>query len=324
MGTLTATAEKPVARDEWVERFRNFLVAEKNASALTLRNYLHALREFHRWHTGDSQKPCDWAALDPLVFRRYLMQLTERKMGRATIFLRMSALRSFYRYLYRHELVTSNPLADVTLPKRTRALPRYLTVEQVAQLLKAPLATPEKKSDDAKERARAQQIALRDTAILEMLYSTGVRVHELAQLNIADVDFIGEIARVRGKGKKERLVPVGTPAIKAIRRYLEARGDSPTSGKTTPLYINACGGGRLTPRAVQMILKKYLLATGLPADITPHKLRHSFATHLLDAGADLRSVQELLGHSKLATTQIYTHVTAERLKKVYDAAHPRA
>jgi tyrosine recombinase XerC len=324
MGIETATVEKPAARDEWVQRFRNFLVAEKNASSLTLRNYLHALREFHLWHTGDAAKPCDWAALEPLVFRRYLMQLTEKKLGRATIFLRMSALRSFYRFLHRHELVKSNPLADVTLPKRERPLPRYLTVEQVAQLLKAPLVAPEKKSATARERARARQIALRDAAILEMLYSTGVRVHELAQLNIADVDFIGEIARVRGKGKKERLVPVGSPAIKAMRQYLEARGESPTSGKHTPLFINAVGGERLTARSVQMLLKKYLLAAGLPADITPHKLRHSFATHLLDAGADLRSVQELLGHAKLATTQIYTHVTAERLKKVYDAAHPRA
>jgi len=324
VGTQTATIEAPAARDEWAERFRNDLVAEKDASALTIRNYLHALRRFHAWHTGDAAKPCAWASLEPLVFRRYLMQLTEEKMGRSTIFLRMSALRSFYRFLYKHELVTSNPLSDVSLPKRARPLPRYLTVEQVAQLLKAPLAVPEDKDATAKKRARAKQIALRDAAILEMLYSTGIRLHELAQLNIADVDFIGEIARVRGKGKKERLVPVGSPAIKAMRRYLESRGESPASGKNAPLFINARDGERLSPRSVQLLLKKYLLATGLPADITPHKLRHSFATHLLDAGADLRSVQELLGHAKLATTQIYTHVTAERLKKVYDAAHPRA
>lgn len=324
MGTQTATLEAPSACDEWVKRFCNYLVAEKNASPLSLRNYLHALRAFQRWHAGSAATACDWAALQPMVFRRYLMQLTEQKMGRSTIFLRMSALRSFYRYLQRQELVGANPLADLPLPKRVRPLPRFLTVQQVTQLLRAPLSVVEDKNATAKERARAEQIALRDAAILEMLYSTGLRIHELTQLNIADVDFIGEIARVRGKGKKQRLVPVGAPALKAMRRYLQARGVSPTSEGNTPIYVNARDGRRLTPRAVQMLLKKYLLAAGLPADITPHQLRHSFATHLLEAGADLRSVQELLGHANLSTTQVYTHVTAERLKKVYDAAHPRA
>jgi tyrosine recombinase XerC len=324
VGTQTATVDTEPARDEWVEEFRDYLVAERNASALTLRNYLHALRAFHVWHTGDAAKPCLWGDLEPLVFRRYLMELTERKCQRATIFLRMSALRSFYRYLYRHGKVSGNPLADVKLPKRTRPLPRFLTVAQVGELLKAPLAALKDPPDEPRERAKAQQAALRDCAILEFLYSTGVRVHELAQLNIGDVEFIGEIARVRGKGKKERLVPIGSPAIKALRTYLTARGESPTSRGNTPLFVNVRDGGRLSPRAVQMLLKKYLIATGLPADITPHKLRHSFATHLLDAGADLRSVQELLGHANISTTQIYTHVTAERLKKVYEQAHPRA
>lgn len=296
--------------DSLVDEFLGYLEAERNASALTIRNYGADLASFRAWFSEKFKHACEWGRIDSFHVRGYLVYLTERKYDRATIHLKLSALRSFFRWLVRTERVKQNPLVGLTLPKKSRRLPKFLTIHQIEALLNAPLADKDPKS------ARA---VWRDKAILETLYSGGLRIQELVQLNDDDVDLLGEIVRVRGKGKKERLSPLGGPAVDTLRHYLKLRGRSSRG----PLFVNKFGG-RMTARSVQRMLKKYLIAANLDPSLTPHKLRHSFATHMLDAGADLRSVQELLGHANLSTTQIYTHVTPERLKKVYEKAHPRA
>lgn len=294
-----------------MEAFLTYLRAERSASDLTVRNYRDGLNAFCDWLQQRANRKCDWARVDTFQMRAYLMHLTERRYDRATILLKMAALRSFYRWLLRTERIKHNPLIGLTLPKKIRKLPKFLTVQQVEALLAAPLADKDPRHAFA---------VWRDKAILEVLYSSGIRVHELVGLNDDDVDLLGEVLRVRGKGRKERLAPLGLPAVDALRRYLELRARTARG----PLFVNQEDGGRLTARSVQRILKKYLIAANLDPSLTPHKLRHSFATHMLDAGADLRSVQELLGHANLSTTQIYTHITPERLKKVYEKAHPRA
>jgi integrase/recombinase XerC len=247
----------------------------------------------------------------------------------------MSALRSFFRWLVRQEKIKHNPVVGLTLPKKHRKLPKFLTIQQIEALLNAPLAETARRARRSRPTGvvgRAEPpgqpqsggnnlAAWRDKAILEVLYSAGLRIHELVGLNDNDVDLLGEVVRVRGKGKKERLAPLGAPAVETVQKYLELRGRGGPLGR--PLFTNRFGG-RMTARSVQRMLKKYLMQVGLDPSLTPHKLRHSFATHMLDAGADLRSVQELLGHANLSTTQIYTHITPERLKKVYEKAHPRA
>jgi integrase/recombinase XerC len=288
--------QKTRARDKLVEDFLDYLRAERDASPLTLRNYSTDLAAFRTWLAGR----CDWMRVDAFHLRGYLVHLSERKYDRPTIHLKMSALRSFFRWLVRSERIKNNPVVGLTLPKKHRKLPKFLTIQQVEVLLKAPEN-------------------IRDKAILETLYSAGLRLHELTGLNDDDLDVLGEVVRIRGTGKKERLAPLGGPAVETLQKYLAHRQRSARG----PLFVNRFGS-RLTPRSVQRMLKKYLLAVGLDPSLTPHKLRHSFATHMLDAGADLRAVQELLGHANLSTTQIYTHITPERLKKVYEKAHPRA
>jgi integrase/recombinase XerC len=313
--------------DALTEEFLNYLRVERNVSTLTLRNYSADIAAFYTWFGEKYRQECDWRRIDPFHLRGYLVYLNQRKFDRATIHLKMSALRSLFKWLVRTERVKQNPLAGLTLPKLTRKLPRFLTIQQVEALLDAPLqlggsrsgATAGQRNGLAGARPSNDFSAWRDKAILETLYSTGMRIHELVQLNDDDVDVLGEVVRVRGKGKKERLSTLGGPAIDTLRKYLEVRARS-TSG---PLFVNKFGN-RLTARSIQRMLKKYLVAAGLDPSLTPHKLRHSFATHMLDAGADLRGVQELLGHANLSTTQIYTHITPERLKKVYEKAHPRA
>jgi integrase/recombinase XerC len=295
--------------DALTEEFLNYLLVERNVSTLTIRNYSADIVAFATWFGEKYQLECDWRRVDPFHLRGYLVHLNERKFDRATIHLKMSALRSLFKWLVRTERVKQNPLVGLTLPKKTRKLPKFLTIQQVEALLEAPL----------KGKAKDGLSAWRDKAILETLYSAGMRIHELVQLNDDDMDVLGEVVRVRGKGKKERLAALGGPAIDALQKYLQLRARS-TRG---PLFVNKFGD-RLTARSIQRMLKKYLIAAGLDPSLTPHKLRHSFATHMLDAGADLRSVQELLGHANLSTTQIYTHITPERLKKVYEKAHPRA
>jgi site-specific recombinase XerD len=288
--------------------FFDFQATEKDASPRTLANYRDALASYRKWR-GD--RFADWRQEEADDFRDYLFALMKEGFKRATIRLRFAALRSFYKFLVLRRGLARSPVAEVQLPKPERGLPVVLTITQIDELLGMPLHSPPDKKSPA-------WLPLRDAAILELFYSCGLRISELLALDVKHLDFIGESVRVMGKGSKERIVPVGGPAINAIQRYRQEA--AVTSG---PLFLST-RGRRITQQAVDQLLKKYLKRSSIPFAISPHKLRHSFATHLLDAGADLRSVQALLGHASLSTTQIYTHVTKERLKQAYDTAHPRA
>ena len=289
------------------EDFFTFMHVEKNVSPRTLINYRHALETFRARHVGFT----NWEALTADDFRRYLFMQMKAELGRATIRLHFAAMRSFFRWLGRRRQWEKNPLLDVQLPKAEKKLPVTLTVTQVETLLALPLNTPKEKQSPAWAPER-------DVAILELFYSTGIRLSELRGLDVDDVDSLGETLRVLGKGRKERVCPIGEPALKAIQVYRAKAGVHEGS------LFRSKVGGRLSAQALAAIVEKYWKLSGLPIQVTPHKFRHSFATHLLNNGADLRSVQTLLGHASLSTTQIYTHVTTERMKKVYDEAHPRA
>jgi integrase/recombinase XerC/integrase/recombinase XerD len=240
-----------------------------------------------------------------------MLELMKADMARASVRLRFAALRSFYVFLHMRGEIQKNTLLEVQLPKPEKRLPKFMTTSQVGTLLDTP-------AKSEKSRQAPTWMAARDAAILELFYSTGMRLSELVGLDVKDVDPIGETVRVFGKGARERICPVGGPALEAISHYRHA-----ARVETGPLFLNKLRR-RISARAVDSLLKLRLRQAGLPADLSPHKLRHSFATHLLDNGADLRSVQTLLGHASLSTTQIYTHVTVERLKAAYLAAHPRA
>jgi site-specific recombinase XerD len=294
-------------RDELAADFLQFMEVERNSSPRTLENYRHALDTFRTKHRGF----ISWDALTADDFRRYLFEQMKMELGRATIRLHFAAMRSFFKFLTRRKGWTKNPLLEVQLPKQEKQLPVTLTVAQVEAMLDLPLKTP-------KEKQAPVWAPERDAAILEMFYSTGVRISELAGMNVDDVDVYTETVRVLGKGRKERLCPVGSHALTALQRYRSKAGVH-----EGPLFRSKVNR-RMTTQAIGDIVKKYCRLSGLPVNVTPHKFRHSFATHLLDNGADLRSVQELLGHASLSTTQIYTHVTTERMKQVYDGAHPRA
>ena len=287
--------------------FLSHLEDGKNYSLQTLRAYRQALENFHAF-----RPLLKWNEATPDDFRAYLLELMKLGKSRATIRLSFAALRSFYNHLTEQNIVSSNVLKLVSLPKLEKSLPQFLTIPQVSTLLDQP-ARREKKSKQA-----PAWMAARDTAILELFYSSGLRLAELAGLDVRDLDPIGETIRVMGKGSRERIIPVGTLALEAISHYRHQAGIS-----NGPLFLNK-SRKRLGHRSIWLLLKKYVRDAGLPSTLSPHKLRHSFATHLLDNGADLRSVQSLLGHASLSTTQIYTHVTTERLKKAYDLAHPRA
>jgi site-specific recombinase XerD len=307
--------------DPWILKFLRHLLAEKGASVYTERNYRQALREFSGWFLSQRQTPPDWSALRRDDFRDFLRFLGRRPLSRAAVQLRFSALRSFYKFLIRNGAAAVSPIRKLSLPSREKRLPRFLTVKQLDDLLRAP--GKEWKRAAAKNKEAEAEIYFRDAAMLEVIYSCGLRVSELCQLRAEDVDWPGQLVRVRGKGKKERLLPVGATALESIRAYWKLRPHPPSEAMPV-FFARPRKDSPLTPRTVQLRLKTYLRAAGLDPKITPHKLRHSFATHLLDAGADLRSVQELLGHAHLVTTEVYTHLTTERLKRVYDKAHPRA
>jgi len=306
--------------DSSIVEFLRHLATDKDASIYTQRNYRQALLEFFAWFKKHHGTVADWPALRRDDFRDYLRFLGRGQLSRAAIQLRFSALRSFYKYLIRNGVATVSPIKNLSLPQAQKRLPLFMTVKQLQDLLEAP-------SNELRAAARENEvdasIYFRDAAILEVIYSCGLRVSELCQLCAADIDWSEQVVRVRGKGKKERLVPIGAPALEAIRAYWKHRAD-PVQGGSAVFSARPNKSAPLTPRTVQMRLKKYLCSAGLDPHMTPHKLRHSFATHLLDAGADLRSVQELLGHAHLVTTQVYTHITTERLKRAYDQAHPRA
>jgi integrase/recombinase XerC len=305
------------------KRFLQHLATDRGASAYTQRNYRHALDEFSRWHNDERHQPPAWEKLQRDDFRAYLRFLGRHNLGRAAIHLRFCALRTFYKFLIRHGLVSASPIKNLSLPKLGRRLPKFLTAAQMVELLKAPLKLLPPPGTTNEHAAKLVARCRRDVAILETIYSCGLRISELCGLQAQDIDWHQRLIRVRGKGKKERLLPVGEPALMAIQNYWQLLPEVP-SGQS-PVFL--AGSGRLRPlsgRDLQLRLKKYLALAGLDPAITPHKLRHSYATHMLDAGADLRSVQELLGHAHLATTQVYTHLTTERLKRVYDQSHPRA
>ncbi|MCS7338560.1 MAG: tyrosine recombinase XerC [Verrucomicrobiae bacterium] len=310
------------ALDARARRFLEHLATERGASVYTRRNYEHALREFIGWHVQERQSPPQWDRLDRDTFRAYLRYLGLRNLSRAAIRLRFAALRTFFRYLMRHGVVAGSPLKNLALPKPGKRLPKFLTLRQVQDLLHAPFKLLAARKGGKRGRPIAPVLCLRDVAILETLYSCGLRVSELCGLRAADIDWSEKLVRVRGKGMKERLVPIGEPALAAIRNYWQML-PRPPEGEA-PVFLSQSGDAPIAPRDLQRRLKRYLVMAGLDPEITPHKLRHSFATHMLDAGADLRSVQELLGHARLVTTQVYTHLGTDRLKKVYDATHPRA
>jgi integrase/recombinase XerC len=294
------------SRDPLAEEFLRCLEVERNVSPRTLIAYRQALRDFRAQKNVRS-----WRACRADDFRDYLFELMKRSQARSYIRLQFSAFRTFYRFLVERKNLRKDPVRELQLPKPEKKLPLVLTRQQIDELLAAPLRVP-------KHRAAPAWMPLRDVAILELFYSSGLRLNELASLNVADLDAYTESVRVLGKGRKERVCPVGAPALEAVSRYRSA-----ANIQTGPLFINK-SRRRLSPRSIWLILKRYLRHTSIPIALSPHKLRHSFATHLLDSGADLRSVQALLGHASLSTTQIYTHVTVERLKKAYAEAHPRA
>ena len=285
-------------------------LSARQRSEHTLKAYEEDLSLFAAY-LSETRGKFDVSAVDPLVVRGYVAELRAREQSRRTIARRLASLRSFYRFLIRRSVVKSNPAADVRTPRAEKKLPQFLTVKEVERLVETP---------------EADTLAgVRDRAILETLYSTGMRVSELVGLNVRDVDFIGENALAKGKGRKERLVPLGSHALGALRRYIEkrrrmARG---SRGAEEALFLNV-RGTRLTARSVHRLVGRHMLGAGLGRRGGPHVLRHSFATHMLDAGADLRAVQELLGHANLVTTQIYTHVTTRRLRQIYESAHPHA
>ena len=314
----------PEIRDPWIEKFLAHLATDRGAAVFTQRNYRQALVEFARWHLTERKSAAAWAKLQRDDFRGYLRYLGRNNLSRAATALRFSALRTFYKFLMRHGLVESLPIKNLSLPKAPQRLPKFLTIQQMADLLAAPAKLLQsQKEKKGPGRPVSAEVCRRDVAVLETIYSCGLRVSELCGLRGDDLDFSEQIIRVRGKGKKERLVPVGEPALRAIQSYWDSLLAPPNGAQ--PVFC-ADTKKRSPLNRVQLArrLKNYLVVAGLDPALTPHKLRHSYATHLLDAGADLRSVQELLGHAHLITTQVYTHVTTERLKKAYDAAHPRA
>jgi site-specific recombinase XerD len=307
--------------DEWLNKFFEHLALDRGASVYTQRNYRQALFEFYRWHEEERKRAPAWDRLLRDDFRGYLRFLGRHNLGRAAIQLRFCGLRTFYKFLIRRGVLTTSPIKNLSLPKLGRRLPRFLSAKQISDLLEAPLKlSPGTKGP---RRAAAEVLCRRDVAILETIYSCGLRISELCGLQAQDIDWAGKSVRARGKGKKERIVPIGEPALKAIRAYWQLLRHAP-SGDSPAFLARSSVSRAASPRDVQLRLKRYLAIAGLDPQLTPHKLRHSYATHLLDAGADLRSVQELLGHAHLVTTQVYTHVSTERLKKAYDQAHPRA
>jgi len=288
--------------DRYIGKFLTYLEIERNVSGHTLLNYRIDLKQMRDFLSGK-----DMQRIDRLDIRKYLAHLKGKNLQKRSVARKLSTLRSFFKFLIRDGYLKSNPLAGISSPKREKRLPIFLDVDKVARLLETP---------DPKHF-----LGLRDRAILETLYSTGMRVSELAGLSLNRVDFIAGTVKVYGKGKKERLLPIGDRALRVIRDYLDKQT---TPKKDTRALFLGRNNNRLTDEGVRKLVSKYIQKASLKEKISPHTLRHSFATHLLDKGADLRSVQELLGHASLSTTQIYTHITTERLKSVYNKAHPRA
>ena len=378
-------SDHPILQDPFIEHFVRYLEGERNASGHTISSYLVDLEQFIRIQWGaEAKPPYAWSDVDKFSARKFIVHCQKQAAVATTVNRKLSSLRSFFKFLNREEHVTQNPFAGIISPKRGKPLPKVLTLQEVSRLLEAPRQVAAEMLSGEPDAVQPSQPAallrrsrpkrpacntvlstagrlwldyavIRDTAILEILYSTGMRVSELAGMNESDIDMLASVVKVRGKGKKERLCLLGKPAVRAIQAALEKRstlagvfrrarlhrwtkscGQAVASPQAMQAGAKHCGqagpapvfvghtGGRLTTRSIERLMKRYLVRANLDPHMSPHALRHSFATHLLDAGADLRSVQELLGHASLSTTQIYTHVTVERLKQVYNEAHPRA
>ena len=315
-----------------ISKFLTYLEVERNFSAHTIRSYTADLLQFCQFLcacgsagatvaelSSEKLPPVEelqadslqksLPAVTALEVRSYLAMMRNSEYSKATVARKLATLRSFYKYLSRMGDVTASPVTAVRTPRQDKRLPKCLDVSQIEALLAAP-------DTDT-------MLGARDRAILETIYSAGLRISELVGLNLEDLDEFAEALRIRGKGKKERLAPLGSHAVASIQAYLGKRKGKGASAKRGPIFINK-SGRRLSERSIRRKLDGYLLVAGIPIHISPHTLRHSFATHMLNAGADLRSVQELLGHESLSTTQIYTHLTTTRIKEVYNKAHPMA
>lgn len=298
---------------KWWTPFAVFLAQERRYSAYTLRNYTHAFDDFYRWMNEAGLWAAGFDELTTRDMRDFVIEAQSR-YGRRTLHNHVSGLRAFFKYWLRRGEVKRNPFIGVPLPKLEKRLPKFLTETQMKLLLSGPQRLLENETIEP-------FTAWRDRLAMELLYGGGLRVSELTELNYSQIDFSSGVARVLGKGKKERLCPLGKIAMAVLVKWkTEYARDT---GPDAPILIQA-NGSRLPIRQVQLLLKRYLALAELPLELTPHKLRHSYATHLLNAGADLRLVQELLGHVSLNTTQIYTHVSVARLRDIYAKAHPRA
>jgi len=300
--------------EQQIDSFAQYLADERRASARAVETYVRDLRSF-RDYVREEGLPADASKLDIVALRGFLSSLFGSNQA-STMKKKVSAIRSFFKFLLKRHIIDQNPASGLRSPKIAKSLPRFLTVDQAFRVMDAP----------PKESERAKPLKARDQALLETLYGTGVRVSELAGMNLDHCDFTESEVRVLGKGGKERIVPLGKSASEAIRGYLPARGgllEKAKQGDPDALWLSR-NGRRLSVRQVQNIVRRYGTLGAGRGDLHPHAMRHTCATHLLDAGADLRSIQELLGHSSLSTTQRYTHVSVDRLMEVYDRAHPLA
>jgi tyrosine recombinase XerC len=295
---------------KYIRQFVTYLKIERNYSQHTVDSYELDLSDFVKFLADENGTLPPIEDVDHLTIRSYLANLQERHLARSTVVRRLSSLRSFYKYLCRHSYLDTDPTSALSSPKIQKRLPEFLEISEVELLLSAP--------------DRNDIIGLRDQAILELLYTTGMRVSELLSLNLPDIDMVNAIVKVRGKGKKERIIPIGGPAMSALNEYIKRRSELADDKSLQAIFLSERGNRIPDSKSIGRRITKYAQSVGIKKKITPHTLRHTFATHLLNAGADLRSVQELLGHTNLSTTQIYTHVTADRLKKVYEKTHPRA
>ncbi|MCF6290795.1 MAG: tyrosine recombinase XerC [Desulfobacterales bacterium] len=296
---------------ELITRFTTWLAVERGYSPHTVAGYQRDLKEF----AGFAGPDIEVATIDPLMVRAYVFELNSRNQA-SSVARKLSALRTFFRYLLRNRIVAHDPVAAIARPKQAKHMPVFLTVDEVFSLIEAP--------------GKEDTFAVRDTAILELLYSTGMRVAELASGNLADLDLETGMVRVTGKGRRQRLVPMGRPAMEALQAYFPQRREllaacARRNGNPArdAVFLNN-RGSRLTTRSIERLVSMYARRAGIAARVSPHALRHSFATHLLEMGADLRSVQELLGHASLSTTQKYTHLNMDHLMEVYDRSHPKA
>ena len=297
--------------EKTVTRFLRHLKVERDASDLTIKSYHEDLIALTEYMTESFGRPARVGELTTVDLRGYVAALTEAGYSKSTISRRLASMRSFFKFAQREKLIDNNPAKPLRNPRPGRHLPHFLSTTQLKKLLATPPA--------------GEPMGKRDRAILEVMYSAGLRVSEAVGINDGDLDFDLGLVRIRGKGRKERLAPLGSFAIRAVKAWQPERelAAGEARGADAPLFVNRFGT-RLTTRSVARMLEKHLKIAGLDLRTTPHSLRHSFATHLLDHGADIRSVQELLGHKSLATTQIYTHLSAENLKRVYEKAHPMA